>query len=1092
MISVSDFLYDYVDSNDQSYYKSKYELSSLDENKKYNGLFKHQELVKRVLLFKDRLLLFHKTGTGKSCAAFGSVESFANQMMELINDFVLNYNSTIRGTIKRIYFLTKGPTLVSNSQKELVCSCIPDSSKYITEEVLTSETDRIFRSRLRTEVNKYYTIATYYEFAVTINNSMSDEEIREKFSNCIFVLDEVHSLSTDDASEKIDRRIEELEELENNSEESNEVQEINQLISEVNQLNNEIEDSLMIYDRIFRVFHLIKNSKIILMTATPMIDQPNEINKIMNLILPLDQQLKITNYNNVSIEDLKPYFQGKISYVGSFYDDDIDSTPIYIGEKIKRETIINVNEYMKFDDTYLNETKNGSRVIILENEMSEYQSREYLRTFNQNEGKFYSNERQVLNFAFEEVDRIIRRMGVDRYSFNDQINRNNLKIHSSKIDSIVNLSLNEFGKVFLFSNFVRRGTLLISAALRLFSVEQYTGNIEFEEFTFKSEEKNSDYCRKSKDTVHSSRILLPKKLRFAIITSETQQFYIDKILKLFNSPENRLGEYIKIIIGSPKIQLGISLNSILSIHILEPHWNSSVTYQALSRGIRRGSLDLILQLMREKNLRIKIYFHCAVLNSKIKGSTLDQALYLKSEEKDIAIKRIERFMKILSFDCLLDNKRISSVNDFTQVCDYQGCDYKCYDQESNEVLYDSFDVLYSEDLLKQLISRIKSIFSRINSMSINQLESRLSSNIKFTNKQLLLAIERLIDDKHKVVNRFGVESYFHLVNDQLLLDSSYRIQSDNLNTQFNNNFSNINFFINKFNSLDNLINENIIKSLDSKLKSLDFTLNDLTLDEKSAYLERLYIKRQSIPSELKRFLISVGYPRNAINEMQNYIRFSGRKKINAHIKTLDTLDYTTEEEVVLNTLLINSSGSTSYNVSTRTIIEGLRIYNPKNELKKFYNASFVEILVFNRLLQTKQEKREIKLNPDLQKSKYFGTVSHIDDSFRIVENKNQGEASDQRKISRGKKCLSFDTNELIQILLEFDYLSEDLGKKRVNFTKQQIIDFLIDNGVNRESIINRNLEYLKNFYRLFNNRSKTQLCTEIREVMTENNLIIEI
>ena len=60
-------------------------------------------------------------------------------------------------------------------------------------------------------------------------------------------------------------------------------------------------------------------------------------------------------------------------------------------------------------------------------------------------------------------------------------------------------------------------------------------------------------------------------------------------MKVFNSSYNKHGEYIKVLIATPKLQAGINLANVLQIHIVDPQWNRSNTLQAIGRAIRVSS-----------------------------------------------------------------------------------------------------------------------------------------------------------------------------------------------------------------------------------------------------------------------------------------------------------------------------------------------------------------------------------------------------------------------------------------------------------------------------------------------------------------------
>src|SRR5690606_335543 len=92
----------------------------------------------------------------------------------------------------------------------------------------------------------------------------------------------------------------------------------------------------------------------------------------------------------------------------------------------------------------------------------------------------------------------------------------------------------------------------------------------------------------------------PKKPRFAIITSGmSPSSKMDLILEIFNSWENRHGEYIKVLIATPIVREGINTANVLTYINLGPEWNASLSFQAKYRVLRAISHEDLLEELRE-------------------------------------------------------------------------------------------------------------------------------------------------------------------------------------------------------------------------------------------------------------------------------------------------------------------------------------------------------------------------------------------------------------------------------------------------------------------------------------------------------------
>lgn len=158
-------------------------------------------------------------GTGKTCTAIAAIEQ-------------LRYEKNSH--IKEALIFAKGGKLLKNFIQELLFTCtdgryIPDNFDMLTD------MERI--RRVKKITSQFYNFFTFEKFA-KILTKLSDREIISRFSNCVIVLDEVHNIR-----EKI-----------------------------VKQSRNNFlkKESFDVYKQFHRMFHLIKYSKILLMSGTVM------------------------------------------------------------------------------------------------------------------------------------------------------------------------------------------------------------------------------------------------------------------------------------------------------------------------------------------------------------------------------------------------------------------------------------------------------------------------------------------------------------------------------------------------------------------------------------------------------------------------------------------------------------------------------------------------------------------------------------------------------------------------------------------------------------------------------------------------------
>ena len=599
-LQLGDFVYSYPAQDDpliQTKLSAKREFfemaSKMVEPVPYPGEgYPHQNLFTRYALEYNHSLIFHRTGTGKSCTVFGSAEQFTNSMLEGSVDFLMNYIKPRRSNIKRIYILTKGPALVEELRRQLVCICT--NGKYITDLVVNSKAEPQRKKNITAAISPYYSIITYSKLVnEIIKRKMDADMMREAFSDCIFYVDEVQNLRLDPSL-------------------------------------GPIEEQRKNYSTLHTLFHVIQRGKVILASATPMVDDVNEISQVMNLILPMNMQLdysRQTDYKNVTLQQMEPYFRGRISYVREL---DTGAIPTYIESDI---TFTLPDHIMEDGRTIKSQTK------LYVTEMGP--SQESVANFVADEKtQFRAAERKVSNFIFpngsytkEAFDHYVERTAADQYRPRNGLeqflsNMDSLRQLSCKYPEIIRITRDEPGNTFCYCDFKEAGgAITLGISFQALGFEQYleTGSAfrrvrsgvnamsaVLDEYgrivpgAAAAAEGNTlrPYCGTSGKGSSQREVRLRKynvdgqPYRFALLTSDTPATRVASILELFNSKENMNGEYIKVIIGSPVSKIGLNLANVLQVHMVGPSWNQSNMYQAISRAIRSTSHVMILESMR--------------------------------------------------------------------------------------------------------------------------------------------------------------------------------------------------------------------------------------------------------------------------------------------------------------------------------------------------------------------------------------------------------------------------------------------------------------------------------------------------------------
>lgn len=703
MTNIEYFLPQYPQEDDSNFYQDIYnkkefdilsQLDTTDISKPGIILPQQKNLSRYISQYTpyNSLLIFHKPGTGKTCTAINIVEGI--KPSGLFNGAVI---------------LAKGQGLLDNILNELVFVCttgkyVPEGYEYLTE---NQKIRRLFSS-----VSDFYTFSTFATFAKELQN-LTDAQIKENYSNKIFILDEVHNI---------------------------------RILSE--------NDLRLVYSQLFRLFHTAENLKIIFLTGTPMKDSPEEIASLMNLLLPLDRQLPLGSdfINEYLIKDpdgtfrikpekqtkLKSYFKGKVSYL--------------------RELQSQINtEYI---GAYLGGLK---YIKVYPDIMSPFQTEAYLSAYNNDTGggrteSFYSGSRQASLFVFpdgsygskgfkryiekkkvmmlenkgkEYIDYRLKPELVDAIiGANTEQSLQKLEIFSSKYASAIrNILLAENKNCFVYFEFVEgSGAILFSKILELFGFTRSKG----------------------KDK--------RKKLRYAIITNRTTgPAEVRRVMNIFNSPDNLYGDYIKVIIGSGVLKEGFTLKNIQEIFIMTPFWNYAEIEQAKARGIRMFSHDDLIN--QGVDVTVNIYQYVSIPKGQ-ENKSIDLEMYVVSERKDVSIKRMERLMKEACFDCGFNYSRnvLPWDKDYSRECDYMKCLYPCdglYNiNDRND--YSTYQLYYNDGAKQELLYEIKSLFRLYFSRDYKEIISMFPAYTEFEINQVLydMVYKNII-----IHNKYGFTSF---------------------------------------------------------------------------------------------------------------------------------------------------------------------------------------------------------------------------------------------------------------------------------------------------------------------------------------------
>lgn len=622
-------------------------------NQKSFGLFQHQILLRNYLspnTHYDGVLLFHDVGVGKTCAAITIAESHKlisksyNKKIIVLLDKSIKSNFT--NTIHKI---------VKNQKDENQCTGVEYKNYdiYDTLETKIKKKDKL--------IKQFYNIFTYGKFTnFIIKNKYNGKLLKKLFSNTVIIVDEVHNLREHDT--------------------------------------NDIKR----YDALKIALYHAQKSKLVLLSATPMFDQPQEIVSITNLFL--------LNKTNKKLSSSKIFENNKFTKIGiELYEknkdkvDKILKNPNYINKNIQ-PYILDIftiyKETLKENDIF---SKNGTLIKpdILKKNLKGYVS--FVRgdnpktfpkkNFQGTDLKLFDlikvvpsiMSQQHQNVYMKEINKKTTNLNkirqLSNVNFVDEINFEKIDESSSKFKRIINIAINSPGIVFIYSEFIENSLDILE---QLFKKNKY-----------------------SKFNMNNPI----KKKSYTYLTGNSSINERNNVLDVINSKKNKNGEIIKIILGSKIFKEGISMKNVRQIHIVEPWHNLSRIEQVIGRGVRNCSHIMLPPSSRFVDifLHVSLFDNKALIFNKNLSFTevknkipYDVYAYVNSEMKQKKINHVARLLRTIAFDCKLHEKYNQNKND----------NIVCVGNFKNQPDNSTYQSFMDKPMIDYVISVAKRIFSK--------------------------------------------------------------------------------------------------------------------------------------------------------------------------------------------------------------------------------------------------------------------------------------------------------------------------------------------------------------------------------------------
>ncbi len=610
------------------------------------------------------ILIFHGTGVGKTCTSIVIAEGFRadqyfNNKTIILTDIADHFSKEIYNT-----------DIISEGLKESV-QCTGDIYSLKNREgqfLSTKQKIDLIKKRIR---NNYQIIGPI-AFSNSVKSRISKgkpwngqaktltgemkKRIEQLYSNRVIIIDEIQNIKTKDETTR-------------------------KIVPPV----------------ITAVIKYAKNIRLVLMSATPMFDNPTEIIFILNLLLLNDGRPTIKNSDIFTkdgdflpggAERLGALLTGYVSYLRGKNPITFPVRIIGQGAIIPRPKFnmkgekIGVAERLKYTKMipcpmlafqqkwylhYMTRDSRGNIIRMISNIIfpnrdgnGVYPKKDGLNVFDDfsgGKGPFLKryNRRNFLYLEYKPFAVISDSTTI--------MSANHIAKYSSKFGRILNNILSAKGGISLVYSFFNWGGVVpFCMVLEQNGFTRYTkGTNEPALVRHAKPPPICYYCSQQKSAkVHQegSRGYHQFHLaRYVLVTADDKinQRNAVEISEIVNRKNNKNGEMIKVVVGNQVISEGIDFKRIRQVHIIEPWYNMSKIEQIVGRADRHCShVDLPIN---ERN--VEIYPYALTPNRSTskrvrETETIDEKIYARAEVKDIKIKHVERVLKESAVDCPLN------------------------------------------------------------------------------------------------------------------------------------------------------------------------------------------------------------------------------------------------------------------------------------------------------------------------------------------------------------------------------------------------------------------------------------------------------
>jgi Type III restriction enzyme, res subunit/Helicase conserved C-terminal domain len=610
----------------------------------------------------NSLLIFHQVGAGKSCTAISIAEQFAPYFKKRV---LMLASANLEANFRKQIFDIDKVVAVNGGYSGTTNQCT--GSTYLNQipdrDILTRET---LDNKIRKVINERYEFKGYMAFANEydrLQKSMKtpekfDAALRSLYSDRVIIIDEAHNLRLDSDSSK-----------------------------------------KQVPKKIDHVLGVAQNTKLIMLTATPMFNMATEIVWLLNYALVNDKQPRLKRdmlfngegtLTKTGKSELIRASRGRVSFMRGdnpysfpfrlypsinedkrvLREEDRPTTDIF-GKRIEYEKGNKGFEALQLVKSYITSAQLPAYEIVEATWKQDVEDSEVERKPNEDDDSVSKSPdgqdkktsdiavgRQVSNIVYPgfkpEVHKLNHASG--REGFNRCFN-----VKESGNAFSVSYKHADFGEFLAFDD---KSSI---CAPKLKAIVDYILKSEgvvfvYSEFVWSGvlalalALEHQGFSRFNKDNLltGAKNINKQKKKMSYILVSGNKRLSPDNDndIKAVKRSNNKDGSKIKVILVTNVATEGIDFKYIREIHVLEPWYHLNKIEQVVGRGVRNCSHALL-----DKDKRNTTIFLHANTRKNASRETIDVRIYRIAYEKQRKIQMVESVLINNSIDCWL-NKSI--------------------------------------------------------------------------------------------------------------------------------------------------------------------------------------------------------------------------------------------------------------------------------------------------------------------------------------------------------------------------------------------------------------------------------------------------